>query len=311
MSDSQQALEQIARLAREHGLTTNQVLAALDPAPRETKNSHSLSQVLSYLGGIFVFAGLCAFVATLWDDLNSGARVVVTLGPGLSAWILSQIAAERERHRRLAIPLFLIGATLQPIGILVALAEFSEGSDERIGGMITTGIMSLQCLLSFPKKRRTGALFCGIGFGIGFLALALDLIGLDGELNASVVGLSTLCLARSVAKTVHQRMVPLMDLFGASSLLIGWFEIVQNSPLEVSFVAVCCVLVYASTVFRTPALLTVGTVGLLCYIGYFTSEHFADSLGWPVALIGLGIVMMGLSTLAVRIHKRYIRRSND
>ena len=39
----------------------------------------------------------------------------------------------------------------------------------------------------------------------------------------------------------------------------------------------------------------------------FTSEHFADSSAWPLALIVFGIVMIGLSALAVRIDRDYVR----
>ena len=40
----------------------------------------------------------------------------------------------------------------------------------------------------------------------------------------------------------------------------------------------------------------------------FTSERFADSSGWPLALIVFGIVMIGLSALAVRIDRDYVRK---
>ena len=43
------------------------------------------------------------------------------------------------------------------------------------------------------------------------------------------------------------------------------------------------------------------------YVGYFTKENFADSVGWPLALILLGILMMAIGAFAVRIHRRYIR----
>jgi len=53
------------------------------------------------------------------------------------------------------------------------------------------------------------------------------------------------------------------------------------------------------------------TVAILAYISYFTSEHFQDSLGWPLVHIVLGLVFIALSTIAIRINKRYISSSKQ
>ncbi|NOT28989.1 MAG: hypothetical protein HOP15_00915 [Planctomycetes bacterium] len=58
---------------------------------------------------------------------------------------------------------------------------------------------------------------------------------------------------------------------------------------------------------RSRRLLATGTLGLLAYIGYFSGRHFEDSIGWPLLLILLGMVMMALGTIAVRIQRRYIK----
>ena len=51
----------------------------------------------------------------------------------------------------------------------------------------------------------------------------------------------------------------------------------------------------------------VATLAILAYTGWFTGEHFADSIGWPLALILFGMFMIGLSALAVRIDRDYLR----
>ena len=51
----------------------------------------------------------------------------------------------------------------------------------------------------------------------------------------------------------------------------------------------------------------VATAAILGYTGWFTSEHFADSLGWPLALVLFGLSMIALSALAFRIDRHYIR----
>ena len=39
-------------------------------------------------------------------------------------------------------------------------------------------------------------------------------------------------------------------------------------------------------------------------MSYFAFEYFADVIGWPVALIILGLCMMGLSAYAVKLGRK-------
>jgi uncharacterized membrane protein YbhN (UPF0104 family) len=58
-------------------------------------------------------------------------------------------------------------------------------------------------------------------------------------------------------------------------------------------------------------LLFVATLAVLAYTGYFTGEHFADLIGWPLTLIAFGLLMIGLSAVAWRIDRDYVRRRPD
>jgi hypothetical protein len=59
---------------------------------------------------------------------------------------------------------------------------------------------------------------------------------------------------------------------------------------------------------RSRVLLGVGTLAMLIYIGYYTAEHFANTLGWPIALVFIGIALIALSSLAVRLNNKYIKQ---
>ena len=81
------------------------------------------------------------------------------------------------------------------------------------------------------------------------------------------------------------------------------------TPAEIVFVAAAAGLVYLSVVVHSRTVLFVATAGLLAYTAWFTGEHFADSLGWPLALVMLGLLMMAVSALAFRIDRDYVQRS--
>lgn len=93
----------------------------------------------------------------------------------------------------------------------------------------------------------------------------------------------------------------------ALTFLDGLFDAVERSPLEILFLIVAAGFIYLSTVLHSRTLLAVATLAILAYTGWFTSEYFADSVGWPVALIAFGLVMIGLSAFAVRIDRDYVR----
>ena len=311
MTAREAALAEIAAIARRHGLTHEEVRLALDTRAVEAPARQGLlGRALGYLGGTFVFAGLCVFVGTFWDEMNSAARVVSTLGSGIVALILSYLASASPRHGKLSAPLYLMALVLQPMGMLIAFDEFSTGGEPLHAVLAVSAVMLVQCLLTFARQRRATALFFALLFGCTALGTVLELLDAAPETNGLVVGVTCFLVTVAVQRTEHEGITPFWYLVAAMLVQTSWFAIVEGGAFEISFVALPCALVYSSTNLRSRTLLATGTLGMLVYIGYFTGEHFADSLGWPIALILLGFIMMALGTAAVRIHRRYIKSSS-
>src|SRR5258705_9835952 len=131
MTERSDALDQVVALARRHGLTVTEITSALGEATVDTAGDSpwrsALVRVLGYLGGTFVFAGIGVFIALQWDQLNPAARVIVTLGPGVSAFALALLAAQEKRFNKATTPLLLIAAAVEPTGMFVAFKEFGSG----------------------------------------------------------------------------------------------------------------------------------------------------------------------------------------
>lgn len=302
------ALAEIAAIARRHGLTPEDLRGAIEAPPIDAPARQGLlGRAFAYLGGTFVFAGLCVFVGTSWDEMNSAARVVVTLGSGIAALILSFLATNSPRHERLAAPLYLMAVVLQPTGILVAFAELSTGGEPLHAQLAVSAVMLVQCLLTFTRLRRTLPLFFVLLFGGIALGTGLELLEVDSEVNGLVLGASCFLVTAAISRTEHAGITPFWFLAAAVLAQVSWFAIVEDGDFEIAFVALPCALVYFSTSLRSKTLLAAGTLGMLVYIGYFTGQHFADSIGWPIALMLIGFAMMALGTAAVRIHRRFIK----
>lgn len=313
MSSRQDALEQIAEIARRHALSSAEIRRALEASPSspERRSTHLLGRILGALGGIFVFAGLGVFIATNWEVMNAAARIIITFGSGMVAFILALAASKDERGRRFTTPLYLIAAALQPIGILVALDEFSTGSDWHLAGLLTAGIMTLQQGATLWKRRDAVLLFTTILFGLWLVGTALDYMDVDDDFNLMLLGACAVGLCAGLERTPYRGVTPFWYLVGSAAFFGGLFSLLQGSAIELAFLLVACGGVYLSIAVRSRTLLLSGTVAILGYISYFTGEHFLDSLGWPMVLILLGLSLIGLSAAAVRINRRYISRAND
>lgn len=311
MDTQQDALSEIARIAQRHNLSLKEIAGALEKntGEKEARNQSIVTRLLAFLGGVFILAGIGAYVSMFWDEMNSAARIIITLGSGIVGYILALIAANDARFIRATTPLFLISALLQPTGMLVTFHEFSTGGDERYAVLFTAAVMLLQQLVTFKKCRRGVLLFVSIFFGLAFFGTALDLLKADEDLIWFVLGASTLCLSYSIDKTAHYNITPFWYFTGTTAIAWSAFELLENSPFEILYLGLAAFLIYFSTVVRSRTVLFVATLSMLGYIGYFTAEHFANSIGWPIALVFIGLVLIGLSAVALRINRKYIQQT--
>jgi hypothetical protein len=313
LDDRTLALHEIAALAKRHGLSAGEIAAALgEPsgaaaAAGEGRARAVLVRVLGFLGGTFVFAGIGVFIALQWDAMNAAARVIVTLGSGLAAFVLAALSSREPRFARATTPFILVAAALEPTGMGVAFHELGSGGDWRWATLAIAGTLSLQFGLALAVMRRSTLLFLSLMYGLAFCWTAFDLLRIDGNLTAVVLGGSVLLAALGVSRTPHREITPFFYFVGAAAFLGGLFDLVERTVLEILFVAAAAGVMYLSVAVHSRTLLVVATLAVLSYTGWFTGQHFADSIGWPLALIVFGILMIGLSALAFRIDRDYVR----
>lgn len=312
MADKAGVIEEIVAVARANDISIEEFAAAYDKRPEmetaatQDQKSTVLTRVLAYLGGTFIFAGLGVFIAMNWESMNFAARVVITLGSGIATFILALIAVNDERYEKAATPLFLIAALLQPVGLLVIFEEYYSGDKWDTIGLIISGVMAFQQVLVLIKTGRTTLLFTGIVFVVAFLLILFDKIGIDYDITALVLGASILSLSAGLNETKHDVITPFWYFVGSMWLFYGVFALIENSAIEILFIAVASALVYVSTVVRSRTLLFVSTIAILAYIGYFSAKHFVESIGWPIALVLFGLLLIGMSAMAFKINKKYI-----
>lgn len=308
MSDQkEQALQTIVNLAQEHDITAEEIGARLIKDSTKTKKAGNvlIMRIMTYIGALFVFSGLASLVGLIWDDLGSAARVIVTFGPGLVALLLALAAFKDERYVKAVTPLLLIAAFLQPAGLFVFLNEYFTGNDAALAAMIVFGPMALQMLALFKAMKQASPLFFTLFFGFGFFWAAMDKTGIDGDLACTVIGISGLLISHAVNKTPYRAFVPLTYFIFALMTAGGAFALVHEiPPLDFLLIGLAAFMVYASVIAQSRSFLVASVITMLGYLGYYTNEYFADMLSWPLALIIMGLLMLGVSSYAVKLGQR-------
>ena len=310
MSAKEDVLLDIILLAKHNNITLDEIKHALEAPPiLASKPSPSvLSKLFGYIGGIFVFAGIGVFISMYWDDFASAARVIVTLGTGFMAFIMGLVCLYDKKYERAATPLFITAALLQPMGILVMLQEYSSGGDVRHGLLFMAGIMLVQQAATFWAKRLTVLAFSAILFACIFFTTLFDIWNFNEEPIGIVIGISLVCIAYALNQSRHLAIAPFWYFVGAVILMWSVFEAVENTPYELIYLALAALLIFLSTAVRSRSLLSVGTLAMLIYIGYYTAQHFANTMGWPIALVIIGVGLIGLSSLALILNNKYIKQ---
>lgn len=300
------ALAEIAAIARRHGLTAQEIGGALEQTESRRK-TEVVNRLFGYLGGAFVFSGLMVFIGMFWAGMGSTERIVLTLGSGLIAYVLAIACLRDRRYLRAAAPLFLIAGLLQPMGMLVAIAEYSQGGDERYALLLVLSVMMISFGLTFWKERRDELLYLLLIYASGWFATCFDLLELGDDYSALVVGSFLVSMAYVISRTRHGAIAGFWFFAGSLLVLGGSFAILEGRVWDVVFLAPACFFIYLSLIVRSRALLFNGTVAVLSFLAYYTAEYFEDSSSWPIIMLVVGFVLIGMGKVVFELDRRYIR----
>ncbi|MDI1227237.1 MAG: DUF2157 domain-containing protein [bacterium] len=310
MTAKQDAIVEVVDIIKRHGLTLEEVYAALQNTAefKAQKSSSLLMRIFGYLGGLFVISGVATFIGMQWNDLGPAGQIMCTLGIGFCMFIAAITCTTDEKLEMAATPLFLLSAVLQPVGIAVLMDIFSSGGNPAHGVLFLTGVMMMQQGCAFIAKDRTVLAFTTLVFSGLFLFTALDLLEIPADLIGIVMGVSLTCIGWSLDKSKHKPLAWLCYLIGTCLVLTVAADILRNTPFEILFLGLSCGVIFLSTVARSRTLLVVGTIALLSYVGYFMDKYFGGLLAGPIGLILVGVLLIGAGVAAVKVNNKYIKQ---
>jgi hypothetical protein len=315
-------LEAVRGLAAAGELTEAEVIAAVreaaDPRTAEVAaRSGRYSKLLYFVGGGVIFIGIVAFIAQVWEELGPFMHVVVTLGSGLAAFTAGVLLSWHGRLGAAGQAFFLIAALVLPLGMAVTLDE--AGLEPAKLGL--QSLMALVLLAAFLVVYRlfgdASLLVYAIVFATwAFFAITGFIVGADPrfagkeffEHRTLAVGMAFMVLGWAFSATERDGLSGPLYAFGSlaflgSALALSGWKPSQNAFWELVFPGLVFGVLYLSVHLRSKALLTFGSLFLGAYLAKITGEYFSDSMGWPLALIVLGLLLMGVGFLTFRLKR--------
>lgn len=290
---------------------------ALAPAARQSRFSHfSVTKILYILGAAIVVVGIIIFVGQIWDDLGSFGRILITLGLGLLITASGSMLLQQKPEDTIGSIFHFIGGMLVPGGAIVMLSELDPNFVSVWPVAFTFGIIFAFYLLLNTVHKSPVLTFFAIANGTAFIYLLVEAI-IEGPFYTHkdlyayltmVMGACYLLLAHAFRDGWNKKLIGILYFFGTIGFLGAAFSQVFDSVFwqMLYFIIILCGL-FLSVYMRSPVILAISTLFLIAHVSYITGEYFADSLGWPISLVILGFVFIGLGYASVTINKEYIR----
>lgn len=287
-------------------------------AEKETKikSFFSASKILYVLGIVIAVIGIIFFIGQIWSDIGSFGRITVTLGLGILFAIIGSFLFSKKLEGNLGAIFHFIGGSIIPIGSIVTIHELGIYVDSLWPFVIVfCSLFIFYLLLNFAYKNSVLTFFSIVN-GTILMYLFFEAIT-DGpfyrhesmyENLTIIIGISYLLLASNFKKNWNRNLVGLLNFFGITGFLSAtFFKLVDSSGfLELLYFVIVLFGLYLSAYVKSRAILVMSTLFLIIHTTYITGEYFADSIGWPLALILLGFIFIGLGYASIAINKKYI-----
>jgi len=322
MATKEEVLQHIKELAKSDFIKKEEILKAFDEGARkENEDSKKLgiAEILYYIGGAIVFFGIAILVSQNWNTLNSFTRIFVTLGSSVVAYFAALLFGSKKKTENVGIAFHLVSALLMPLGLYIAFHE---------AGFVMTGngiqalisfILFIVYILSLIAFGRTIFIFFSILFGTwlffsftGYLVGTNPIWGSDFFLYRTLAtGLTYIFLGyyfsqgKRVSLSGFLYGFGILGLLGAALALGGW-KPHQKILWEIAFPGLIFAVLFLSVYLKSRSFLTFGTIFLMLYITKITAEYFSGSLGWPLSLVIVGLLLIASGYLFVYIKDKYI-----
>ena len=294
--------------------------AEVAPLKKE-ESSKNLIHVFYAIGAIIAIIGVGILVAQKWDERRFAGRVLVTLGISVVIY-LAGLTLRKPEQRVISQIMFIIAAALAPLGSFVLLKEAHIDFDW-VTQLSTACVLAVLFGVALVISKRNILLLVTIAFLTwAYYTFIMKVFGFDYYdsnilqwagmlLGASYLfvgyGFKSLWPATSESDEKEKNSIQhVLYGFGALGILSSGISI--GGLFDLIFIAFIFAAFYGSVYLKSRAMLIFGALFLMAHIIKITSKYFLDSVGWPVALIVIGFLVIGVGYMTFYLNKRFISR---
>jgi uncharacterized membrane protein len=324
--DKQQTLEFIQRQIATGNISKEDLVklasaegSGVVPATKE-ESSRNLINVFYAIGAIIAIIGVIILLVQNWYEIGFVGRVVVTLGISIATYIAGLLLKAKDQ-RTVSQVMFLISAVLAPLGSYVLLNEAGvefTSMTQFVTALVLTVVFGTALIIS---KKNILAI-ATIGFASwAYYALIFNIFDFDYYYDFDFLKWTTMLLGVAylligygyrglwlgddqAERRERERVQAVLYALGTLTILGAGISI--GGGFDLLFILIIFAAFYGSVYLKSRAMLTLGALFLMAHIIKLTAEYFVDSIGWPVALIAVGFVVIGVGYATFYINKKFI-----
>jgi len=324
-SRAEQVLSELSTLVESGQIERSQVLELFkDEQPTESEHRKLNLQTIFYvLGAFIVIVGIVILIYQFWEDMDQIMKVLLTLGSAISAYSIGFYLHNQEKTKDLGLSFLTISLVTYPIGIGTTL-DLVGVSATQMGGLTIIGaILFIIYFASYFAFKSWLFLPFVIAAGstvfITFTNLFFENALMPKHFNeyrGLVLGITYTALGYYFSLVKKPSMVSIMYLLGfilflGASLVLTGFKPNVSIFWQLIYPFLLVLTFYLSVLLKSKEILIVGTIFTFAEILKLTSEYFSGTLGWPIALIVAGLIIMGVGYFSFEVNKRLIKQHSQ
>jgi hypothetical protein len=284
----------------------------------QAETSKTLIHVFYGIGAIIAIAGVGTLIAQNWNEIGFAGRILVTLGISLATYVAGFLLRGPEQ-RTISQVMFVIAAVLAPIGSYVLLDQAAVDLTWTVQ-IVMWVVLSIVFGAALLITKRNILVFLVVALvSAAYYALIMKILGTsyDDDLLKWAVMLAG--GAYILIAYGYRSILPAADrseakeknairgvLYGLGTLAVLGAGISIGGSFDLLFIALIFAAFYGSVYLRSRSMLILASLFLVAHIIKLTSEYFADSIGWPIALIVIGFLVIGVGYMTYYLNKKFI-----
>ncbi|MEI8337587.1 MAG: DUF2157 domain-containing protein [bacterium] len=286
----------------------------------EEEHSKNLINTFYAIGAIIAIIGVIILIVQHWTEIGFFGRILVTLGISLITYLCALIL-DKPDQKKLSQVMFIVSAVLAPIGSVILLNEAKITFDWNIQ-ILTALILATVYGTALFISKKSILMLVAIGFASwAYYASIMKIfsIGMYGsgpnilKWASMLLGVSYILIAYGYNSVTHSDEDDMADkkaiqnvLYGFGTLAILGAGILVGGSFDLFFILMIFAAFYGSVYLKSQTMLTLGAIFLMAHIIKLTSRYFIGSVGWPVALIVVGFLIIGVGYTTLYLNKKFI-----